>query len=325
VENARSCLTTRESLWGMNMPTGRPFRGSVAVAAGLSRRTLQGPGFRRLFVDVYIDSAVLVTTRTRAEGALLVSPEGTHVSHHTAAHLWGAAVPDSAAVHVSTPGTPSRRSGIIGHRKRAGAEVTERNMLPLSTPREVYREMAQQLSLVDLVVLGDSLVRAGRLTPAELVECARTFTGHGAARARRAAAWVREGVDSPMETRLRMLLVLAGLPEPVVGHRIHDEHGQLRLRLDLCYPSLKLSLEYDGRHHAESEQQWGRDLSRREDLDRRGWRVLVVRARDIYDHPASTLRRIVTAMRERGADNLPRLRSEWERHFSQRRPAARVG
>lgn len=309
----------------MKVPTDRPFRGSLARAYGLSRRALQGPRFRRLFVDVYIESAVLVTTRIRAEGALLVSPEGSRVSHHTAAHLWGGSAPASAAVHVSTPGTPTRRSGILGHRKGGDSEVVQHVGLPVSTPGQVFREMARQLSLVDLVVLGDSLVRAGRITPAALVECARTFAGPGAGRARRAAAWVREGVDSPMETRLRMLIVLAGLPEPVVNHQLRDEEGRVLMRFDLSYPSLKLILEYDGRHHAESDQQWGRDLARREDLDRRGWRILVFRSLDIYEEPAKTLRRIVDAMRERGGVAMPRLRSEWERHFPQRSPATRVG
>jgi hypothetical protein len=33
----------------------------------------------------------------------------------------------------------------------------------------------------------------------------------------------RNGVDSPMESRLCMLLVLAGLPEPFVNHALRDE------------------------------------------------------------------------------------------------------
>jgi hypothetical protein len=36
------------------------------------------------------------------------------------------------------------------------------------------------------------------------------------------------------------------------------------MRFDLCYPSLKLIIEYDGRHHAEDSEQWLHDLKRRE-------------------------------------------------------------
>ena len=46
----------------------------------------------------------------------------------------------------------------------------------------------------------------------------------------RAAGLVREGVDSPMETRVRLLIVLAGLPEPSVNHIVRAEDGSWRMR-----------------------------------------------------------------------------------------------
>ena len=42
------------------------------------------------------------------------------------------------------------------------------------------------------------------------------------------------------ESRLRMLIVLAGLPEPKVNHKLLDERGRVRRRLDLSYPDLRL-------------------------------------------------------------------------------------
>lgn len=47
---------------------------------------------------------------------------------------------------------------------------------------------------------------------------------------------MRQGVDSPMETRLRMLIVLAGYPEPRVNVIIRHENGDWSTRLDLCHP-----------------------------------------------------------------------------------------
>jgi hypothetical protein len=60
----------------------------------------------------------------------------------------------------------------------------------------------------------------------------------GARLARRVAGLVRKGVDSAMETRLRLLIVLAGLPEPEVNVIVRDENGDWELRFDLCYPQL---------------------------------------------------------------------------------------
>ena len=96
-----------------------------------------------------------------------------------------------------------------------------------------------------------------------------------------------------METRVRLLMVLAGLPEPEVDHR------------------------YDGRQHAESEEQWLGDIGRDEDLDDERIRRLVIVSRDIYSTPARTLSRITKAMRSVGMP-VPPLRDDWRRHFPSR-------
>ena len=78
----------------------------------------------------------------------------------------------------------------------------------VSGPHSMFLELASILSLVDLVVVGDALVRLGKATPESLVAaCAASDAWHAAA-ALKAARYVRRDVDSPMETRLRMLIVL---------------------------------------------------------------------------------------------------------------------
>ncbi|MFC8501918.1 DUF559 domain-containing protein [Pedococcus sp. NPDC057267] len=117
-----------------------------------------------------------------------------------------------------------------------------------------------------------------------------------------------------MESRLRMLLVLAGLPEPVVNHIEYDDWGRWVRRYDLSYPELKLAVEYDGRQHAESQRQWERDVERREDLDVEGWRVVVVLAKGVHREPERTLDRVVAALVAQGRP--ARVTSdEWRLHF----------
>lgn len=91
----------------------------------------------------------------------------------------------------------------------------------VTTVECTFLDLADSLDLVDLVVLCDSMVKLGLVTPQRLVEAAASFKGRSRALARRAASLVRAEVDSPMESRLRMLIVLAGLPEPVVNHKIY--------------------------------------------------------------------------------------------------------
>ena len=182
---------------------------------------------------------------------------------------------------------------------------------------QTFLDLAHQLSLVDLVVLGDSVVRRRRTTPEELVSATRERRGPYSRLARRAAALVRAGVDSPMETRLRLLIVFAGLPEPEVDHRVHDDDGTLLRRYDLTYLPFPHIIEYDGRQHAESDEQWLTDLGRDEALDDARIRRLVIVSRDIYSTPAATLARITKAMRAAGMP-VPRLNDEWRRYFPSR-------
>ncbi len=217
---------------------------------------------------------------------------------------------------VLPPGSRLRVSGVDA-RVRRRPEAVVHNGLPMTSPAQTFLDLADDLDLVDLVVVGDSLVRAGVTRPEELVAATAAYRGRRARSARRAAAYVRDGVDSPMESRLRMLIVLAGLPEPVVNHALRDETGRVRYRLDLSYPQWRIAVEYDGRQHAENTTQWRWDVQRREDLDADGWRLVVVLSGDLYRSPARTLDRIVAAASAQGVPL--RLRSdEWRRYFPQR-------
>jgi very-short-patch-repair endonuclease len=93
--------------------------------------------------------------------------------------------------------------------------------------------------------------------------------------------------------------------------------GSWRMRFDLCYPALKLIIEYDGRQHARDSAHWQRDLKRREELDALGWRLIVVTAADLYDAPEQVLARVQTALIERGARGIRRqVKTEWLRYFA---------
>lgn len=298
-----------------------PFTRADARAHGITDAELRGPRYQRLFHDVYAAADLLVTPLLMAQAALRISPAGSHASHHTAAAIWRACPPDQAATHVTVPYGTSRprRRGIKGHEPDRVVEVVSRYGVLLSSPAQTFLDLAAVISLVDLVVVGDSLVRETGVTPAQLVAAADRWAGDGARLARRAARLVRHGVDSPMETRLRMLIVLAGLSEPKVNMILRRPDGSWRMRFDLGYPRLKLIVEYDGRQHAEDDGQWDHDIDRREELDRLGWRIIVVRSKGIYVEPERTLARVLAALRDRGATGLPcRLSTEWRQYFPSR-------
>jgi len=225
-----------------------PFTRAEARAAGISAKALIGGRYQRLFYGLYVTAAVVITPLVRAKAVLKVCPAGSQVSHFTAAELWGAVVPHQPLTHLSSPqpGVRSERRGVHSHRLSAHAQAVRFRGIRVSSPEQTFIDLACSMPLVDLVVLGDSLVKANRTTVSALVEAVKTWRGWGSRPALRAVGYVRKGVDSPMETRL----VLAGLPEPVVNHIQYDAMGGWARRFNLSYPDLLLVIEYDGRQHA---------------------------------------------------------------------------
>lgn len=299
--------------------TRSPFSRAEAVRAGINVTQLSGPDFRRLFRGIYVAADATADVKLRARAAIRLAVPDGFASHHTAALIYGAVPPHSPDVHISRSQKNKRsvKRGLMVHLASASAATTRFAGIPISTPEQCFLDIAASgATLVDLVILGDSLVKKKRTTPDELVAAADQWHGYRARLARRAAGFVRAGVDSPMESRLRMLIVLAGLPEPTVNLIIWTVDGRFELRFDLFYDAYKLVVEYDGRQHYEDEAQRRRDVLRREELDRRGIRMIVVMADDIYREPLATLARIRTALIDRGAKGLrTTFRDEWSQHF----------
>jgi hypothetical protein len=310
----------------VNLDVGTPFTRGEALAAGVTVNHLAGPCFLRLFHGVYVSADVRVTTKLKAQAAVKVAAEGAWVSHHTAGELWGGWMPTTTDLHLTVPPGASRseRRGILAHCARPGVRPLRRYGLLVSSPIDVFLDLAEgRVDLVDLVIAGDSLLHKRLATEEKLIAAADGWTGKGSRLARRAARLVRPGVDSAPESRLRMLVVLAGLPEPTVNYIIRQNNGDWWKRFDLSFPELKLLIEYDGRQHLEDRQQWSRDILRREQLERQDWRIIVINSDALYGDPLGTLLRIQSALRDRNCPNLRRsLSSAWQRHFLTRQPAA---
>ena len=141
-------------------------------------------------------------------------------------------------------------------------------------------------------------MRLRRCTPESLRAYAQAHGGRGAPLARRAASLVRERVDSFRETRLRLCLVLAGLPEPHCNLVImRDEHPLGRV--DLLLEEFKVIVEYDGDQHRTDKGQWSADIHRDEEFGSLGYRTVRVTATHLR-RPRSVVWRVHDALRAGG-------------------------
>ncbi len=297
-----------------------PFRLEDALAAGLSERTFRSKRLQRIFKGVYVAADVPLDVHTRALAALLLHPRDAHASHTTAARLFGVPVPDESFVHVTvrSPDDRSYRPGLKPHVREAGSDVVLHQGIRVSAPVQLFVELCAMLPLVDAVVAADAMLRLRLVTLPELASHCQRMKGKRHSRsASRVLAYARIDVDSAMESRLRMLLVLAGLPEPKINFKIRDAYGRVLRRFDLSYPQVRLIIEYDGRQHIERIAQWGSDLDRREEFDRDDWRIVVVTSEGIYKDPARTIRRVRSALRDRGV-HVRATSDAWRAHFPPR-------
>jgi very-short-patch-repair endonuclease len=276
------------------------FRGSAAVAAGLlTKDQLRGPRYRRLFPDTYVRAGDRpdLALRSRA-GYRYVEGRGV-LAGYSAAELLGASCgPADAPVEVVVPGAKQRvHAGLVVRRDRiAPGEVAEVGGIRLTSPLRTAYDLARRGDLVDGVVAVDALARVGRFEPDLLLNfAARYWRSRGNHRVPDVLGHADRRSGSPMETRLRLLLVRAGLPRPQVQWVVQDEVARTAVWLDLAYPECRVGIEYDGEVHADPAAVL-RDIGRHTALLDKGWRVYRYTRLDLLRRPETIVDQIRRAL-----------------------------
>ncbi|NDK31101.1 endonuclease domain-containing protein [Nesterenkonia haasae] len=233
------------------------------------------------------------------------------MSHITAALLHGLPLPkrvtEDSPLHLTgrssshfSPSDPRVRL----HRLAEVPDCSYRlHGIPVTAPAELFVELARYLTVTELVVVGDQLVRTPR---AGLESRPRAWCSwqelelsvgsarrrRGITRARQALQFVRVGADSPPETRLRLALMAAGLPEPQLQIPLDPRDPRSPVG-DAGYRRQRLVMQYDGEHHFTPEQQ-ARDQRRNAQFQAAGWTVLLANRVDLRERFRSLIARVET-------------------------------
>ena len=150
-------------------------------------------------------------------------------------------------------------------------------------------DLGRRAPLVEAVVALDEALHRQLVNRDRLHRFARAHRGgKGIARLRTALELVEPATESPMETRLRLVLVMAGLPRPAAQVPVHDG-GQFIARPDLLYCAQRLALEYDGGTHRNSLVE---DNRRQNRLVAAGYRILRFTASDVMRHPDTVVAKV---------------------------------
>lgn len=279
----------------------RPFLGQQAVRRGeVSARQLQ-KDYWSVYRNVYLPKGAPLDALTRARAAWLWSGGNAAL-----VGLSAAAVLRTKWIDANLPAELSRADrhvphGIVAHTyDLAPEECCRVDGILLTTPArtafDIGRAMGQDQALPYL----DALARATNLNIAGVEEIADRRKGmRGNRQLRDTLKYVDGGAESPQETRVRLLLVKAGLPRPRTQIEFADEYGVVRIRVDMGWPEWKVAVEYDGIQHWSDRNQRSWDIDRIATLEAAGWVVIRVSA-EMLSRPHVVIERVLRALRAAG-------------------------
>jgi very-short-patch-repair endonuclease len=203
----------------------------------------------------------------------------------SAAWILGLDYDPTNPVDIVVPTTSGLRSRSgLGVRRCSipSGDTTSVRGLPVMTLPRMLLDVCHRWTAVEALVAIDMAINLRVTNEAALTRYAEMARGkHGASRLR-SLIKMAAAAESPMETRLRWLLIRAGLPCPEVQTDLRDANKQFLGRADLYYPHERLVIEFDGGNHRERLVE---DNRRQNGLINAGFRVLRFTTADIYGRP----------------------------------------
>ncbi|GAB7143850.1 DUF559 domain-containing protein [Mycobacterium riyadhense] len=274
-----------------------PFVGSQALNRGAVTRNELRTRYRAVFRDVYIRRDAELTAAVKARAAWLST--GAVLAGLSAAAVLGTKWLDPAAPAEIVRADRHSQPGIVVHSYQlADDEVHTARGMRVTTAARTAFDIGCSLSVAKAVPILDALLNATGIKPADVIATADRHPGARGIRRLRAGLDLADGgAESPQETRLRLLLVAAGLPKPETQIEFRDLH----IRVDLGWREWKVAVEYDGIQHWENRYQRSWDIERIALLEAAGWTVIRVSAEMLSRRPAAIVARVTTKLRERGA------------------------
>lgn len=250
--------------------------------SGLSRSTLRSKAFVHPVDGASLPSVQRGNLAATCRAIALVMPADAVFTHVTAARLRGWWLPDRSipVIACSDSDAPHReRRGVYVRRCAIPAwHRVDLDGVRVASAAWTLIELAEHLSLVDLVVVIDSALHLRHVTTRDIWD-ALVPGRRGVKNLRRALSLCDPRSESPWETILRLVHVLSGF-EVDVQFVVANRLGVTIARADLRIRGTRRLPEYDGADHRERGQHQ-RDLQREKQLAREGWERYGYIAREI--------------------------------------------
>jgi hypothetical protein len=297
------------------MTPSDPFTTRGALANGMTPAQLRSHRWRAPYAGVRLPKAELSHAADCAALLEVVrTPAGMSASSAALLYGWWSTpeLRNRPTDITVPPGAVVSRAGVRARRSQlAASDVRYRGGIALTSPTRTLADLAADLSLVDLVVLIDAATHMRHCTMDELESAASLSGIRGVRNLRRALRYAEPLSESPMETLLRLMFMLPGLPRPIAQAEVFDHSGLFVARVDLKPPGVSAAFEYDGAHHR-TPSGHTRDVVR--------WRALRACGHDVFPYTASDLfgrpqEIIADYQRVLGLPSDPRAVQRWLREF----------
>ncbi|AKK26124.1 endonuclease domain-containing protein [Mycobacterium sp. EPa45] len=278
-----------------------PFLGTSAISTGQVTDYQLRTRYRAVYRNVYLANEVKLTALRRAQAVWLFAGPDVVLAGISAAAVHGTKWLDGAAPAEIIRADRHAPKGIVA-RSYAIADdqvCTRRGMRVTTAPRTAF-DIGRSLPLDTAVPILDALMKATRLHPNAVLAIADASHGvRGVRRLRAAMKLADGGAESPQETRLRLLLIGAGLPAPETQIEFFDAYGDAMIRVDMGWRKWQVAVEYDGVQHWADGRQRSWDIDRIAILESMGWAVVRVSA-DMLRRPQVIIERVTAKLRAAG-------------------------
>ncbi len=257
--------------------------------------------YRPVHRNVYLPRNATLTALTRARAAWRWSGGNATLTGFSAAAVLGTKWLDGDKPAELNRANRHCPPGIIAHSYVLTArEVRVVNGIRATTPERTAFDIGRMLTQDQAVPVLDALANATNLKIDDVVSLADEKPGmRGVRQLRSTIELVDGGAESPQESRLRLLLLRAGLPPPETQIEFTDEFGVARIRVDMGWRQWKVSVDYDGVHHWSDRSQRSWDIDRIATLETLGWVVVRVSA-ELLSRPHVIVGRVVAKLRAAG-------------------------
>lgn len=275
----------------------RPFSRQEALARGLTPRRLRAqdlwtptPGVRTVELPL--------TLLDRARAFAVVAPSDFAFAHATAARLHGMPLPhdleEDPFIHIVTRTADNRvrRMEVVGHRGLETRRVVEIAGLPVVSPADTWVDLGEYVGpgrpvgLDDIIAAGDAAANLERSVESLGLALRGRVRPRGKVTLDYALPNVRLGSRSAMETRSRLMVVRAGLPEPEMNLELYSPSGKWLGMGDLGWKEQRVVGEYQGVQFHSRERDRRHDDLRRIRIEKGDWRYLEILSADVFEERA---------------------------------------